>query len=127
MHYVCVENSRVISILNYKPTIPPSVNIVVISDKQHQSITRDGTHYFDTTSLSVQPINVDLRKDTAARNAQIAQNKEMRQFLDATDWKVLRHLREKTLKQTPPSLSDEEFLQLEQQRAAAAAFISSAR
>ena len=49
-------------------------------------------------------------------------NGQEREFLNSTDWKVLRHLRQKALNITT-SLSDAEYIQLEQQREAAAARI----
>lgn len=49
-------------------------------------------------------------------------NIEAKAFLDATDFKVLRHIRQKALGQQL-SLSEEEYLHLEQQRSDAAASI----
>jgi hypothetical protein len=49
-------------------------------------------------------------------------NAEAQAFLDASDFKVLRHLRQKALGQEL-SLSEEEYLALEQQRSEAAARI----
>ena len=43
-------------------------------------------------------------------------------FLQNSDWKVLRHIRQKNL-QAVKSITDEEYLALEQQRQAAAASI----
>jgi hypothetical protein len=47
---------------------------------------------------------------------------EARQFLNQSDWKILRHIRQKALG-IELSLSEEEYLALEQQRAEAAAKI----
>jgi hypothetical protein len=55
---------------------------------------------------------------TAQRATDIANGQE-REFLNSTDWKVLRHIRQKALNITT-SLSDVEYTQLEQQREAAA-------
>ena len=47
---------------------------------------------------------------------------EARQFLNQSDWKILRHIRQRALG-IELSLSEEEYLALEQQRAEAAAKI----
>jgi predicted nucleotidyltransferase len=51
-------------------------------------------------------------------------NAQEREFLNNTDWKILRHLRQKALN-IATSLSDTEYIQLEQQREAAAARVVS--
>ena len=45
-----------------------------------------------------------------------------REFLNSTDWKIMRHIRQKALN-VATSLTDVEYLELEQQRQAAAARI----
>ena len=49
-------------------------------------------------------------------------NEEAQKFLDSTDFKVLRHIRQKALGQEL-SLSENEYLALEQERSNAAARI----
>jgi len=117
MNYVCIENNLVVSILNYEPTVPDSVEVVEITDSQAAQIDAQ-THYFDVSSRSVTMMPAEV---TAQQAAVVANSKE-RAFLNSTDWKVLRHLRQKALN-IPTSLSDEEYLELEQQRQAAAARI----
>ena len=117
MHYVCIENNKVISILNYQPSVPASVTVQEISDVQAAQITAQ-THYFDVASRSVTTIDSAI---IAQKTKDLANGQE-REFLNSTDWKVLRHLRQKALS-IPTSLSDAEYLQLEQQREAAAARI----
>lgn len=117
MHYVCIENDQVISTLNYRPNVPNTVSIVEITDIQASQL-QAGTHLFDLASRSVSPVASSVldRKEQEVANAQ------EREFLNSTDWKVLRHLRQKTLG-LPTSLTDAEFLQLEQDRNAAASRI----
>ena len=117
MHYVCIEDNKVISILNYEPNVPSSVEVVEITDAQAAQIAAQ-THYFDITSKSVTAVAAGI---TAQRAADIANGQE-REFLNNTDWKVLRHIRQKALN-IATSLSDAEYIQLEQQRQAAAARI----
>jgi hypothetical protein len=117
MHYVCIEDNKVISILNYEPNVPSSVEVVEITDAQAAQIAAQ-THYFDITSKSVTAVAAGI---TAQRAADIANGQE-REFLNSTDWKVLRHIRQKALN-IATSLSDAEYIQLEQQRQAAAARI----
>lgn len=117
MHYVCIEDSKIISILNYQPNVPGSVTVKEISDAQANQIAAQ-THYFDITDSTVKAVDsaITIQKAKDLANAQ------EREFLNSTDWKILRHIRQKALNITT-SLSDAEYLQLEQQRQAAAARI----
>lgn len=117
MHYVCIEDNKVISILNYAPSVPNTVQVVEIADSQAKQIY-DQTHYFDVVSRTVTAVASDITTQKAKDLA----NGQEREFLNATDWKVLRHIRQKALN-ISTSLSDAEYLQLEQQREAAAARI----
>jgi len=118
MHYVCIEDNKVISILNYAPSVPNTVQVVEIADPQAKQIY-DQTHYFDVDSRIVTAVASDITTQKAKDLA----NGQEREFLNSTDWKVLRHLRQKSLS-VPTSLSDAEYLQLEQQRQEAAARIA---
>jgi hypothetical protein len=115
MHYVCIENNLVVSILSYQPNVPSSVAVVGITDAQAAQIAAQ-THYFDVPSRTVAAVAAGV---TAQRATDIANGQE-REFLNSTDWKILRHLRQKALN-IATSLSDAEYIQLEQQREAAAA------
>ena len=114
MHYVCIENNLVVSILSYQPNVPSSVAVVEITDAQAVQIAAQ-THYFDVPSRTVAAIAAGV----AAQRATDVANGQEREFLNSTDWKVLRHIRQKALNITT-SLSDVEYTQLEQQREAAA-------
>ena len=117
MHYVCIENNLVVGILSYQPSVPPSVTVQEISDAQAAQIAAQ-THYFDVSSRAVTAVDSAI---TAQKVKDVANGQE-REFLNSTDWKVLRHIRQKALNITT-SLSDAEYIQLEQQREAAAARI----
>ena len=117
MHYVCIENNLVVSVLNYQPNVPSSVTMVEITDSQAAQIAAQ-THYFDVSSRSVTAVSSAI---TAQKVADVANGQE-REFLNSTDWKILRHIRQKALNITT-SLSDAEYITLEQQRQAAAARI----
>jgi hypothetical protein len=117
MNYVCIENNLVVSVLSYQPNVPSSVAVVEITDAQAAQIAAQ-THYFDVSSRTVVAVAAGV---TAQRAADVANGQE-REFLNSTDWKILRHLRQKALN-IATSLSDAEYIQLEQQREAAAARI----
>jgi hypothetical protein len=117
MHYVCIENNLVVSILSFQPNVPSSIAVVEITDAQAAQIEAQ-THYFDVSSRSVTVVSSAI---TAQRATDIANGQE-REFLNSTDWQILRHLRQKALNITT-SLTDAEYIQLEQQREAAAARI----
>jgi len=114
MKYVCIENNKVISILNYVPNVPDTVTVVNITDGQYNEIT-DGNLKFDVSSMSVCAFSEEEQQLKQA----IADSNSNRSFLNNTDWKVLRHLRETALG-IATSLTEQEYLDLEQQRETAA-------
>ena len=110
MHYVCVENKQVTSILNYKPGVPNTVTVVEISDEQYQLLI-DGNHFFDTDIMGISPLEGQIIQ----QNKLIDDNATRREYLNSTDWMVLRHIREKVLG-VPTSISEEEYVKIEQER-----------
>jgi hypothetical protein len=114
MYYVCIEDLKIVSILNYEPSVPSSVLVIPISDEDYEGI-KDQTKYFDVTSqqVVVSPNSLLEKKEQDQKNA------VHREFLNSTDWMILRHLRQKYL-EISTSLSEEEFKNLEQQRHEAA-------
>jgi hypothetical protein len=118
MYYVCIENNKITSILNYQPSVPSSVEVVEIVDAQHEQIITD-THKFD---IATKQVVVNPSYSAAAKEQEIS-NAAEREFLRSTDWQILRHIRQKALNQTT-SLTEEQYLTLEQQRADAAGRIA---
>jgi hypothetical protein len=117
MYYVCIESNKVISVLNYEPNVPVSVTVISITDAEEAQITQQ-THYFDVDTRTVKSVAASVAEQKAQ---QLANSKE-REFLNSTDWKILRHMRQKALN-IDTSLSEAEYIQLEQQRQSAAARI----
>ena len=117
MYYVCIENNLVTSIMSYEPAVPDTVRTVTISKEQYDQIMAQ-THRFDVTTDSLVSVpSVELeQKERDILNA------VEREFLNSTDWKVMRHLRQKTLGEST-SLTEEQYLELEQQRSDAASRI----
>lgn len=114
MKYVCIEENRIVSVLDYEPNVPSSVEVITISEDDHKLIN-SGTHYFDINSKSVmQKPKLILDKIEEEKN-----KNDLRQFLNDTDWKVLRHIRQKALN-TQTTLTEEEYFALEESRATAA-------
>ena len=117
MHYVCIENEKVIGIQGYEPSVPPSITVVTISDEQNQQLLAR-SHVFDVSSKTVIPVAPSV----LAQKEQEKSNAIEREFLNSTDWQVMRHIRQKALG-VPTSLTEAEYLALEQKRADAAARI----
>lgn len=122
MYYVCVENDQFVGSFNYEPNVPNGVEVIAITDQDHINITDLKTHYFDLGTKTVKSHSQDHIDQLAREKAQELINAENREFLNSTDWKVLRHLRQKALG-IATSLSDVEYLALEQLRTEAAARI----
>lgn len=114
MYYVCIEESKIISILNYKPTVPSSVLVIEISDNSYEKIV-DQTHFFNIETSEIELLSSSILDE----KAKAVKNAIHREALASTDWKVLRHLREKALN-IQTSLTESEYLDLENQRNTAA-------
>jgi hypothetical protein len=114
MYYVCIENNQVTGIQSYEPAVPNTVSVITITDEQHQQIMNQ-THRFDVASNTV----VSVGSTILAEKEQHRLNGIEREFLNSTDWKILRHMRQKALN-VPTTLTDAQYIELEQQRQAAA-------
>lgn len=117
MHYICVENNIVTSILNYKPNVPNSVILVEISDDQY-ALLENNSHTFDPITLKL------VKRDDSFFDAKEIEktNAVKQEYLRSTDWMILRHVRETALG-LDTSLSEDKYLQLEQKRQDVAASI----
>jgi hypothetical protein len=122
MYYVIIENGEISSVLPYEPNVPETHTVIEISDAEHESIITAKTHYFDLADNTVKSYSQTHLDTEATKEAQRIINAEKRKFLADSDWKVMRHLREKALSQST-SLTDQQYLDLEQARATAAAAI----
>ena len=116
MPYIFIENNEVISITDYEVEIPSTVEKVEISQSEYEGLL-NGTKVVDIPTKTIV-------ENTAAEKEK--QTNESLNFLHNTDWKILRHLREKTLG-IETSLSEQEFLELEQSRQKAAKSIDNTR
>ena len=110
MLYYCIENRQLVSIMNIEPQVPDSVTVVLVEDQDHANI-QSGTHWFNLDKLCVE----SRPRESIDRDSQRSQDEEHREFLRSTDWQVLRHIRQKTLGQ-PTTLTEQQYLELEQQR-----------
>ena len=117
MYYVCIENNQAVGILNYKPSVPNTVKVVEISDLDYKKLENQ-TGRFDVSACKV----VDLSADVLSKKEIELKNAKEQEFLNSTDWKILRHIREKALN-LPTSLTEQQYLELEKSRNDAAARI----
>lgn len=122
MYYFCIEDNTVTSILSYEPSVPDTIEVVQVTDEEYGCI-RDDTHKFDITTKKVVPHESTYIEAKAANTEREQNNAVHRQLLNDTDWKVLRHIRQKALK-IPTSLTENEYIALENERQVAASQIS---
>lgn len=115
--FVCVENNKIIGLQDFEPSVPETVSVYEISEEQYQNIL-SGTHEFDLKKKKVVLLSGKKLKEIEKTNEKSAS----REFLDSTDWKVMRHIREKALGMKT-SLTDDDYLKLEKERHIAAAKI----
>lgn len=117
MHYICIENHQIVSVLNYEPNVPQTVQVIPISDDQAK-LLQVGTHYYDVTDHMIKVVSDSITQV----QAQMAQNTTAKSFLQRTDYQVLRHIRQLHLG-IPTSLTSDEYTQLELDRQQAAVSI----
>ena len=122
MYYVLIENNELAGVVNYEPNVPNTVIVTSISNEEYQYIMEENTHYFDLPTRTVKAHTQDHLDSLAISKETEIKNAEYRDFLNSTDWKILRHIRQKALG-VGTSMTDAEYLALEQQRAEAAARI----
>jgi hypothetical protein len=107
MYYVCIEDNQVTSIVDYEPNVPDTVSIETITNAKFKSIA-DGKSYYDAIKREVVKVATSIIKSEE-------KSKKALEFLNDTDWKVLRHIRETGLG-IEPSLSAAEYIKLEKER-----------
>ena len=117
MWYLLVENNRVKGVQADEPNAPDSVTVYPISDDDFSKINNQ-THYWDIDTAQI----VAQSAEYTAQKEQMKRNGIEREYLNSTDWKILRHIRQKHLGITT-SLTEAEYTELEQQRQAAASRI----
>jgi hypothetical protein len=113
MNYVCIEDSKIIGIFNYRPGVPDSVTVVEITDEEAKQIN-EKTHFLDLDNVVKPRPQEDLDKESTAKQLEL-DNAEKRAFLSSTDWKVMRHIRQLALG-IPTTLTEEEYVALEHER-----------
>lgn len=110
MHYVLVEEDRVISTINYEPSVPDTIKVYPIADEAYDCLIAK-THYFCIVEKKI----VEVPKEVKDQQLSILSKKNGRAYLLATDWMVMRHIRELALK-LPTTLSEKEYITLEEKR-----------
>ena len=114
MKYICIENNTVVSILDYEPNVPSTIEVVKVS-LDNFALIEAKTHYFNPVTKTIEK-NKD---EDLLKLHQESINRKHLTFLSNSDWKVLRHTREKALG-IPTSMTEKEYLSLEQERQIAA-------
>ena len=110
MYYICIENGKIVSVLDYVPNVPETVRVVPITDEDNKKIL-EKTHVFNIELNRVVPMSADKVAEIGEVTASI----ENFNFLNNSDWKVLRHIRQKALG-LATSLTEAEYIELERQR-----------
>jgi hypothetical protein len=113
MNYVCIEDSKIIGIFNYRPGVPETVTVVEITDEEAKQIN-EKTHFLDLDNVVKPRPQEDLDAESTAKQLEL-DNAEKRAFLSSTDWKVMRHIRQLALG-IPTTLTEEEYVALEHER-----------
>ena len=112
MYYYCIENQKVVGVHNYEPSVPSSVKVYEISEEDYnRTIGSNATHYFDAVSCEILPIPSEALDKIQAEK----EYHKLTTEVGLSDWKVLRHIREKAL-ELPTTLTEEEYVALELQR-----------
>jgi hypothetical protein len=110
-----------VSIVNYEPNVPAGIAVYQINENEKHGIDA-GTHYFDHATKSVQAKSHDTLDAERQARTLASENARYREYLNSTDWQVLRHIRQLALG-AETSLTQQEYIDLENQRARAASNI----
>lgn len=114
MKYICIENNVVVSVLDYEPNVPSTIEVVKVS-LDNFALLEAKTHYFDPIAKTIEK----TKDETLLKLNQESVNIKNTRFLNESDWKVLRHVREKALG-LETTMTEVEYLSLEQERQIAA-------
>jgi hypothetical protein len=114
MKYICIENNTVVSVLDYEPNVPSTLEVVKVS-LDNFALIEAKTHYFNPITKTIEK----SKDEDLLKLHQESTNRKNLTFLSNSDWKVLRHTREKALG-IPTSMTEMEYLSLEQERQIAA-------
>ena len=107
MYYVCIEDNQVTSIVDYEPSVPSSIIVETITEAKYKILSEE-KGYYDVAKRDVVKHPSRLIKDQEKSKAAL-------KYLQSTDWKVLRHIRETQL-EIPTTLSTKEYIALEKER-----------
>jgi hypothetical protein len=107
MYYVCIEDNQVTSIVDYEPSVPSSIIVETIT-KAKYNILSEEKGYYDVDKRDVVKYPSRSIKDQE-------KSKKALKYLQSTDWKVLRHIRETQL-EIQTTLSTKEYITLEKNR-----------
>ena len=107
MYYVCIEDNQVTSIVDYEPSVPSSIIVETITKAKYKILSEE-KGYYDVAKRDVVKHPSRSIKDQEKAKAAL-------KYLQSTDWKVLRHIRETQL-EIQTTLSTKEYIALEKER-----------
>ena len=118
MNYLLIENEQLVGVCDYEPNIgEDDIQVVTYSG----NIPRERILYINgkiVDSNNYVFINGNYVKRTKAIETLLKTNEESKNYLNDTDWMVIRHRDQLALGQTT-SLTDEQYLDLLAKRQAA--------
>lgn len=118
MNYLLIENEQLVGVCDYEPNIgEDDIQVITYSG----NIPRERILYINgkiVDSNNYVFINGNYVKRTKAIETLLKTNEESKNYLNDTDWMVIRHRDQLALGQTT-SLTDEQYLDLLAKRQAA--------
>ena len=118
MNYLLIENEQLVGVCDYEPNIgDDDIQVITYSG----NIPRERILYINgkiVDSNNYVFINGNYIKRTKAIETLLKTNEESKNYLNDTDWMVIRHRDQLALGQTT-SLTDEQYLDLLAKRQAA--------
>lgn len=60
--YFCVENEKLVSVLDYEPQVPPTVSVVPVLC-EHAALAKNGTHFFNPKTKKIVPYPEGKHRD----------------------------------------------------------------
>jgi len=127
MKAIIYKTNKIISVINnvidYTDTyikgdqhiegLSSDIQVMFVSDET-EIIFDEDKRKDDKKNTAISTL-VDIKPESDTKKQQEQKNSDNRQFLDSSDWKIIRHLGQKAMG-IQTSMSEEEYLQLEKER-----------
>jgi hypothetical protein len=123
MYLIIRNNNQITGTISEQPAVVSPDTIYQYISDENLYLIGSKNHYFDFSTMQYELLSALMIEKNNELHMQLKNNNKNKKFLNITDWQILRHIRQIALN-IETSLTQEEYLELEQQRSDAAANIT---